>query len=42
MSVARIGETQAKPETTEALRDILISIQLGLKTRLASRSFTPD
>jgi quinol monooxygenase YgiN len=26
MSVVRIGETQAKPETTEALRDFLISI----------------
>ena len=26
MSVTRIGETQAKPETTEALRDFLLSI----------------
>ena len=26
MSVARIGEVQAKPELTEALRDFLISI----------------
>ena len=26
MSRTRIGETQAKPETTEALRDFLISI----------------
>ena len=26
MSVVRIGETQAKPETTEALQDFLISI----------------
>ena len=26
MSIHRIGETQAKPETTEAMRDVLISI----------------
>lgn len=26
MSITRIGETQAKPETTEALRDFLLSI----------------
>jgi len=26
MSITRIGETQAKPELTEALRDFLISI----------------
>lgn len=32
MSVARIGETQAKPETTEALRDFLISIMPGIKS----------
>ena len=32
MSVARIGETQAKPETTEALRDFLISIMSGIKS----------
>lgn len=31
MSVVRIGETQAKPETTEALRDFLISIMPGIK-----------
>src|ERR1044071_5588720 len=32
MSVARIGETQSKPETTEALRDFLISIMSGIKS----------
>lgn len=31
MSVYRIGETQAKPETIEALRDFLISIMPGIK-----------
>ena len=31
MSVYRIGETQAKPETIEALRDFLISIMSGIK-----------
>ena len=31
MSVVRIGETQAKPETAEALRDFLISIKPGIK-----------
>ena len=31
MSVYRIGETQAKPETTEALRYFLISIMPGIK-----------
>ena len=32
MSIYRIGETQAKPETTEALRDFLISIMDGIKS----------
>ena len=32
MSVYRIGETQAKPETIEALRDFLISIMPGIKS----------
>jgi len=32
MSVARIGQTQAKPETVEALRDFLLSIMPGIKS----------
>ena len=32
MSIYRIGETQAKPETTEALRDFLISIMPMIKS----------
>jgi len=32
MTIARIGETQAKPETTAALRDFLISIMPGIKS----------
>lgn len=31
MSVFRIGETQAKPESVEELRDFLISIMPGIK-----------
>ena len=31
MSIYRIGETQAKPETTEALRDFLLSIMPGIR-----------
>jgi hypothetical protein len=31
MSIFRIGETQAKPETIEALRDFLLSIMPGIK-----------
>lgn len=31
MSIYRIGETQAKPETVEALRDFLLSIMPGIK-----------
>ena len=40
MSVARIGETQAKPETTQALRDFLISIMPGIKSSLGCESVT--
>jgi quinol monooxygenase YgiN len=32
MSVARIGETQAKPESVDELRDFLISIMPGIKS----------
>jgi quinol monooxygenase YgiN len=32
VSIYRIGETQAKPETTEALRDFLLSIMPGIKS----------
>ena len=38
MSVYRIGETQAKPETTEALRDFLISIMSGIKSSQGCQS----
>lgn len=31
MSIYRIGETQAKPETTDELRDFLQSIMPGIK-----------
>lgn len=31
MSIYRIGETQSKPETIEALRDFLFSIMPGIK-----------
>ena len=40
MSVARIGETQAKPETTKALRDFLISIMPGIKSSQGCESVT--
>ncbi len=40
MSVARIGETQAKPETTETLRDFLISIMPGIKSSQGCESIT--
>ena len=40
MSVARIGETQPKPETAEALRDFLISIMTGIKSSLGCESVT--
>jgi quinol monooxygenase YgiN len=32
MSVARIGESQAKPQSAEALRDFLLSIMSGIKS----------
>ena len=32
MSIFRIGETQAKPETIEALRDFLLSIMPGIRS----------
>jgi quinol monooxygenase YgiN len=32
MSIARIGETQAKPENIDALRDFLLSIMPGIKS----------
>ena len=40
MSVARIGETQAQPETTQALRDFLISIMPGIKSSQGCESVT--
>ena len=40
MSIYRIGETQAKPETTEALRDFLISIMPGIKFSQGCESAT--
>ena len=40
MSIARIGETQAKPESTEMLRDFLISIMPGIKSSQGCESFT--
>jgi quinol monooxygenase YgiN len=40
MSVARIGETQAKPETVEALRDFLLSIMPGIQSSDGCKSVT--
>ena len=40
MSTYRIGETQAKPETTEALRDFLISIVPLIKSSQGCESVT--
>ena len=40
MSVTRIGETQAKPELTEALRDFLISIMPMIKSSEGCESVT--
>ena len=40
MSVARIGETQAKPETIEALHDLLLSIMPGIKASQGCESVT--
>ena len=40
MSISRIGETQAKPETTEALRDFLSSIMPMIKASQGCESVT--
>ena len=40
MSIHRIGETQAKPETTEALRDFLLSIIPLIKSSEGCESVT--
>ena len=40
MSVTRIGETQAKPKLTEALRDFLISIMPMIKSSQGCKSVT--
>jgi quinol monooxygenase YgiN len=40
MSVTRIGETRAKPETTEALRDFLLSIMPMIKSSKGCESVT--
>jgi quinol monooxygenase YgiN len=40
MSVVRIGETQAKPETSEALRACIISIIAGIKSSQGCESVT--
>jgi quinol monooxygenase YgiN len=40
MSVARIGETQARPETIQALQDFLSSIMPGIKSSQGCESVT--
>ena len=40
MSITRIGETQAKPETTEALHDFLLSIIPLIKSSQGCESVT--
>ena len=40
MSIHRIGETRAKPETTEALRDFLLSIIPLIKSSSGCESVT--
>ena len=40
MSVTRIGETQAKPETTEALRNFLLSIMPIIRASQGCESVT--
>ena len=40
MSVARIDETQAKPETIEALREFLLSIMAGIRSSQGCESVT--
>lgn len=38
MNIYRIGETQAKPETVDTLRDFLISIMPGIKSSQGCQS----
>ena len=40
MTITRIGEFQAKPETTETLRDFLLSIMPGIKSSHGCESVT--
>ena len=40
MTIHRIGETQARPETTEALRDFLLSISPLIKASEGCQSVT--
>jgi len=40
MTITRIGETQAKPELTEALRDFLLSIMPMIKSSQGCESVT--
>jgi heme oxygenase (mycobilin-producing) len=40
MTITRIGETQAKPETAEALRDFLLSIMPMIKASQGCESVT--
>ena len=40
MSITRIGETQAKPELTESLRDFLLSIMPIIKSSEGCESVT--
>lgn len=40
MTIHRIGEVQAKPELTEALRDFLLSIMPGIKSSEGCKSVT--
>ena len=40
MSITRIGETQAKPELTKALRDFLLSIMPMIKSSQGCESVT--
>ena len=40
MSITRIGETQASPETTEALRDFLLSIMPIIRSSQGCESVT--
>jgi quinol monooxygenase YgiN len=40
MSIARIGETQAKPESIDTLREFLLSIMPGIKATQGCESVT--